>query len=326
MTTTTNTIVGSTLTPAILTFDYGGHSYEIHLSKKTWAGASEYAQLLGAHLAIISSPEENTAIYDYVSKNIDISSVPKANDGGGAAYLWLGASDIAKEGDWKWIDGSNVSGFTKWGSGVYGTEPDNFFGNQNAMALGLQKWPQPSGGIGEAGQWNDVSESNSLYSVIEWDTLKKTSVPVVSTKSTIGNDQLTGTKGNDKLSALAGNDTLIGGLGSDALMGGLGADIFKYTSVKDSGTTATTRDTITDFKHSEKDKIDLSAIDANEKLAGDQAFKFISTAFNKTDASGQLRFDATSHILYGSTNADSKPEFSIQLNGVNSLVAGDFVL
>ena len=97
--------------------------------------------------------------------------------------------------------------------------------------------------------------------------------------------------------------------------------------VRASTRTSTTRDTITDFKHSEKDKIDLSTIDANTKLAGDQAFKFInSNSFSKTDATSQLRFDATSHILYGSTNADSKPEFSIQLNGVSSLVADDFIL
>jgi hypothetical protein len=151
--------------------------------------------------------------------------------------------------------------------------------------------------------------------------------PVVSTKPTSGNDRLTGTANNDKLSALAGNDKLIGGLGADTLTGGKGADTFKYTNVKDSGTTAKTRDTITDFKHSEGDKIDLSAIDANDKLSGDQAFTFIGTkAFSKTDATGQLRFDATAHILYGSTNADTTPEFSIQLNGVKSLVVGDFIL
>jgi Ca2+-binding RTX toxin-like protein len=169
--------------------------------------------------------------------------------------------------------------------------------------------------------------------------------PVISTKPTNGNDQITGTTkaekldglaGNDLLSGLAGNDTLIGssgldtligGAGADVLTGGSGTDIFKLTNIADSGITSTTRDTITDFKHSEKDKIDLSAIDANDKLSGDQAFTFIgSAAFNKTNASAQLRFDATSKILYGSTDADTAPEFSIQLNGVSSLVAGDFVL
>lgn len=151
--------------------------------------------------------------------------------------------------------------------------------------------------------------------------------PIISTKPTSGNDLLTGTANNDKLSALAGDDTITGGLGSDKLTGGKGADVFRYTNVKDSGTTAKTRDTIIDFKHTEGDKIDLSTIDANEKSANDQAFTFIGTkAFSKIDATVQIRFDATSHILYGSTNADSKPEFSILLSGVKSLVVDDFVL
>ncbi len=166
----------------------------------------------------------------------------------------------------------------------------------------------------------------------------------VSTKATSGNDQISGTAkaekldglaGNDLIKGLAGNDTLIGGAGLDTLIGGAGADvltggadsdIFKFIALADSGITSKTRDTITDFK-SFTDKIDLSVIDANEKITGDQAFTFIGTAaFNKTNASAQLRFDATSKILYGSTDADTAPEFSIQLNGVSSLAATDFVL
>ena len=83
-------------------------------------------------------------------------------------------------------------------------------------------------------------------------------------------------------------------------------------------------DSITDFKHAQGDKIDLSAIDSNASLAGDQAFSLVST-FSSTDATGQLYFDAKTHILYASTDADSAPEFAITLNGVSSLVAADFI-
>ena len=166
----------------------------------------------------------------------------------------------------------------------------------------------------------------------------------VNTNATSGNDQITGTTksekidglaGNDLLKGLAGNDTLIGGAGLDTLIGGAGADnltggtdsdVFKLTLLTESGITSKTRDTITDFL-SGTDKIDLSALDANETLTGDQAFTFIgSAAFNKTNAAGQLRFDTASKILYGSTDADIAPEFSIQLNGVTSLLASDFIL
>lgn len=142
-----------------------------------------------------------------------------------------------------------------------------------------------------------------------------------------GDDILDGRAGNDSLSGNDGSDTLMGGLGKDVLTGGLGADVFKFTNVKDSGITTTARDKISDFKSSQKDKIDLSGIDANEKLAGDQAFKFINAAdFSKTDATGQLRFDSKALVLYGSTNADNKPEFSVTLSGVKNLVVDDLIL
>ena len=44
------------------------------------------------------------------------------------------------------------------------------------------------------------------------------------------------------------------------------------------------------------------------------------------DATAQLRLDPKTGILYGSTNADNTPEFSILLSGVKSLVPEDFVL
>ena len=153
----------------------------------------------------------------------------------------------------------------------------------------------------------------------------------ISTKASAVNDILTGTDGADKLSSLAGNDTLIGGLGADKLTGGKGADTFNVYGVDDSGITTETRDTITDFKHSEGDKIDFWGVEydifgfIDGTLLG--LLTFIGgEKFSTTDATGQLRFDATAHILYGSTNADNAPEFSILLSGVKSLVAEDFIL
>ena len=151
-----------------------------------------------------------------------------------------------------------------------------------------------------------------------------------------GNDNITGSIYNDYIKAWAGNDvvngnqgsdTLEGGLGADILTGGKDADVFKFNVLKESGTTTSTRDTVTDFKNSEKDIIDLSEIDANSKISGNQNFQFIGNApFNSKDATGQLRFDPVTHILYASTNADIKPEFSILLTGVESLVIDDFIL
>ena len=142
-----------------------------------------------------------------------------------------------------------------------------------------------------------------------------------------GNNYLIGGTGNDTLNGGAGDDVLVGGLGADNLTGGTGADKFIFNSLAEMGLTSTTRDTITDFKTSEGDKIDLQGLDANTALAGHQAFTFIGTVSTFTgDATGQLRFDAATHILYGSTNADTAAEFAIVLTGVDSLASTDLVL
>jgi Ca2+-binding RTX toxin-like protein len=148
----------------------------------------------------------------------------------------------------------------------------------------------------------------------------------ISTKASAVNDILTGTDKADKLNGLAGNDSLIGGLGKDILTGGVGADVFKFNSVNDSSALQKQADTITDFKHAQGDKIDLSAIDANSSLPNDQSFTYIGTIAFSADATAQLRLDPKTGILYGSTNADNTPEFSILLSGVKSLVLEDLVL
>ncbi|TAN50104.1 MAG: hypothetical protein EPN21_09695 [Methylococcaceae bacterium] len=138
-----------------------------------------------------------------------------------------------------------------------------------------------------------------------------------------GNNALSGNDGNNGLNGGVGRDSLFGGEGTDILTGGTGTDFFDFNAADESGIDKT-RDVIADFKAGEGDKIDLAGIDANSAGAGNQAFTFINgDAFN---AAGQLRFDAALHVLYGNTDADTAPEFSIQLNGVASLSAAGLVL
>ena len=161
--------------------------------------------------------------------------------------------------------------------------------------------------------WATVSYTDKKGNIEE---VKSNVVDVtVSKKSSAVHDLLTGTDGANKLNGLAGNDTLIGGFG---------ADTFKYNSVADS--TSKNHDVITDFKHAQGDKIDLYAIDSNLVLSGNKAYTFIGAGLFSADATGQLRFDAKTGALYGSTNADSNAEFSVVLTGVKSLVVDDFIL
>lgn len=84
-----------------------------------------------------------------------------------------------------------------------------------------------------------------------------------------------GDAGRDTLNGGYGNDTLIGGALADTLTGGAGDDSFQYLAATDLSQGHT--DVITDFQHWDGvhgDRIDLSRIDPNATLAGNQSFFF----------------------------------------------------
>lgn len=141
----------------------------------------------------------------------------------------------------------------------------------------------------------------------------------------LGDNALTGNSGANTLSGLGGNDTLAGGSGQDSLAGGAGADRFVFGAVGDSRPAFF--DVIADFT-SGMDRIDLSVLDANATVAGQQDFSFIGAAAFGADATGQLRYvyDGSTLMLYGSTDADAAPEFKVQVVGATAIGAGDLVL
>nr|MDP9415984.1 M10 family metallopeptidase C-terminal domain-containing protein [Pseudomonadota bacterium] len=117
------------------------------------------------------------------------------------------------------------------------------------------------------------------------------------------------------------------GAGSDTLTGGGGADIFQFRDILDS--TVSAPDRVIDFA-ADLDKIDLSFIDANSGLDGNQAFTSIgNAAFSK--AAGELRyaFDAASNLwkVEGDINGDGLADFLINLtvNGQNPITDGSFI-
>ena len=160
-----------------------------------------------------------------------------------------------------------------------------------------------------------TSSGNSLSGTVAEDTLRGLG----------GNDTLSGGAGADLLDGGVGNDSLTGGIGGDQLIGGGGADQFLLTSISDSQ--AGSLDVIADFSKADRDKIGLSAIDANIHLAKDQKFAFIGTAgFSGT--AGQLRYEQVdgNTFVMGDVDGDGTADFTIQLVGVFSLTSGDFSL
>jgi Ca2+-binding RTX toxin-like protein len=142
----------------------------------------------------------------------------------------------------------------------------------------------------------------------------------------VGIENVNGSTGADEITGSAQANALNGWAGQDVLTGGGGADRFVFSAASHSAVGAADR--ITDFSHAQSDRVDLSAIDANTAVAGNQAFSFIgSGAF--THHAGELRAAVTSPgvtTIAGDLNGDGVSDFHIQLTGAIGLVAADFVL
>jgi len=145
-----------------------------------------------------------------------------------------------------------------------------------------------------------------------------------------GDNILSGGAGVDTLSGGAGNDTIVGGTGNDAMTGGAGNDTFVFNALNESGIGVGNNDLITDFEGAGPavgDVIDLSVLDANAALAGNQAFNFIGAA--AFSAAGQVRYVQLGGdtFIQANTNANlGTVEFELRLTGLHTLSAGDFIL
>jgi hypothetical protein len=117
-----------------------GHIYEFVSSTLNWAQASAAASgktLGGAqeHLLTISSAAEQQFIVSQSAFN--------------ATGYWLGASDAASEGQWKWVVGPEA-GTQFWnGSGTSGSAVSGRYQNWDLSPSPNYYGPQPDGGINE---------------------------------------------------------------------------------------------------------------------------------------------------------------------------------
>lgn len=139
-----------------------------------------------------------------------------------------------------------------------------------------------------------------------------------------GNNKLTGGAGDDIMSGGIGSDRFIGGAGHDTLTGGAGVDWFVYANI-DAG--AANTDTITDFKFSEGDRLDIVNIDGDVLTRGYQRFDFIGTAGFSGHA-GEIRYEKVggeTHVLIDNTG-DGVSDITINLTGNHDVTSGYFVV
>jgi hypothetical protein len=126
-------------------------AYTVNNTAVTWTQARDQCIAAEGHLAVVDNAEE-TALY-----------------GSLGATFWIGGSDAAQEGTWRWTNGQAFS-YKRWAAG----QPDNAGGLQDALAL-------RSGGT-----WTDENAAIALPYICEFD---EQSAPVVVRGNTvIGNN------------------------------------------------------------------------------------------------------------------------------------------
>jgi Ca2+-binding RTX toxin-like protein len=170
--------------------------------------------------------------------------------------------------------------------------------------------------------YDGLSGNDEIYGGAGNDTLRAGN-PI---GTTIGGSKIYGGSGTDVLIAGSAQDILNGGGGGDAMYGGGGADRFVYLAVTDS--TRVNNDVIHDFSSFEGDKIDLSAIDADTLLEGNQAFTFIDGAFCSRPGELRSQIDLSGPVastyVYGDVDGDGVADFVLQILG-SGPQAADFI-
>jgi serralysin len=160
------------------------------------------------------------------------------------------------------------------------------------------------------GEGTDTVSSSISYTLTDnVDNLILTGSATDGTGNALDN-LITGDSISNHLNGGAGNDRLVGGDGVDFLTGGAGNDIFVgeiNATLVSSKSGPISLDVVLDF--STGDKIDLSGIDANTGIAGDQSFTLVNSANPKN--AGEISIQH-----FGNMNA-AESALGMELDGVD---------
>ncbi|XP_028293329.1 CD209 antigen-like protein E [Gouania willdenowi] len=114
---------------------------------RNWAQAREFCQLQGGDLTILDSKDKQNATVTYLRRTQNLSKTLKG--------FWIGLTDSAKEGTWKWVNG-NFLGDGYWNDG----EPNNANNEDCVSVYARQNFFKA---------WNDERCTSSLKWICEKD-------------------------------------------------------------------------------------------------------------------------------------------------------------
>lgn len=124
---------------------YDNHAYYISTNEMTWHEAKTLCEEVGGHLVTISDDQENS----FVHQNTIYET-------------WIGFTDEGHESMWTWISGEPTT-YQNWMPG----EPNNGGTGEHWAHI---RW------MGYESRWNDSSEDDPFYAVLEYDNLCESSM------------------------------------------------------------------------------------------------------------------------------------------------------
>ena len=121
---------------------FGNRAFAVVDGKVSWHAAKARAEAMGGRLAVIPSPETNRFLKRLAA----------------GRRVWIGASDEARDGDWRWVDGRKAL-YANWRRG----EPNNHAGFEHYAHLNEDgTWNDTNAG----GHWGDRESVEGF--IVEW--------------------------------------------------------------------------------------------------------------------------------------------------------------
>ncbi|QQG36423.1 MAG: type I secretion C-terminal target domain-containing protein [Micavibrio aeruginosavorus] len=250
--------------------------YRYVTTTRTWEAANSAATAdlingVSGHLAHSNSATENSYL-DTLS---------------GSSNIWLGGSDGAVNGEWRWIGGPN-DGTQFWQGQSGGSAVGGAYTNWNTNEPNDYNGFEANIEMYNGGRWNDQLPGTTRAYVVEWEA--------------------------SQILVTGNTTTLAGGDGLDTLYGGAGADIFLFEAANAYNDT----DAINGFDYVDGDKLDLSdLLSGYDSLTENLADFVMVSDGTATDSymAAMKNYDALLYYRLGETSGGTAADTMGVLNG-----------